>query len=274
MILSFLLLFSLAYTLVIFYCTNWIQGTSDIWIIIVSLLVGFFSAVILVLLHIFIFSLFINTKKTCERPKKLYLRTVQRVSELLLMITRTKVYVRGMDKLPQNEKFLFITNHQSWFDAIVCCWTLRAYPVSFVLKKSLIGKFVLGKYLHACSYISLDRENAREGIKSINIGANKIKNNEASVLIFPEGTRSGGYEMGEFHNGSFKIATKANCPIVLCCLQNSFQVNKRIPFKSTNIYFDVIEVMYPNDYKEKTTQEIAEYAHAKIKNNLDELPKY
>ena len=274
MILSLLLIFALIYTLVIFLYSGWYQSISDIWILFVSFIVGIIIAAAVFLIYVYILSLFVNKKKTNDKAKKLYLRIVLRVSELLLMLTRTNVYIRGLENIPTDQKFLIVTNHQSWVDAIVCAWTLRAYNVSFVLKKSLIDKFVLGEYLYSCGYISLDRENPREGVKAINKAADKISSDSASVLIFPEGTRSGGYEMGEFHSGSFKIATKAKCPIVVCSLQNSFKVTKRAPFKSTNVYFDVIDVINYSEYENKTTQEISDLAHKLIKENLENLPKY
>lgn len=274
MILSLLLVFALLYTLAIFLYTGWYQSISDIWILFVSFVVGIIIAVIILLLYIYILSLFIKKNQTFDKAKKIYLRIVLRVAELLLMVTRTNVYVRGLENIPTDKKFLIVTNHQSWVDAIVTAWALRAYDLSFVLKKSLTTKFVLGKYLNASGYISLDRENPREGVKAINKSVEKITSDTASILIFPEGTRSGSYEMGEFHNGSFKIATKAKCPIVVCSLQNSFKVTKRCPFKSTNVYFDVIEVIDYNNYENKTTQEISDYAHELIKENLENLPKY
>ena len=78
----------------------------------------------------------------------------------------------------------------------------------------------------------------------------------------------------EFHSGSFKIATKAKCPIVVCSLQNSFKVTKRFPFKHTNVYVDIIEVLNYSDYQDKTTQELSDYTHNLIKENLENLPKY
>lgn len=274
MILSLLLIFSLACTLLMYFVTDWYQSISDIWIFPVIFIVAFIIGIIFVLLYIYTLSLFVNKNKEYKKANKIHMRIVLRVCELILMVSRTKLYVRGIENLPTDQKFLLVTNHQSWFDAIVSAWVLRAHSASFVLKDSLSKIFVLGKYLHACGYISLDRTNPREGVKSINKSVEKIVNNDASIVIFPEGTRSGGYEMGEFHNGSFKIATKAKCPIVVCCLQNSFKAPKRAPFKSTDVYFDVIDVIQYEEYQEKTTQEISDYCHKIIKENLNELPKY
>lgn len=274
MILSMILIFSLLVTLFVYFFSGLITQSSDLWILLFSFFVGFIVGIIILVIYILVLSLFVSNKKENDKPKKIYLRTVKRACEFILMISGARVYIRGIENIPTDKKFLLVINHQSWFDAIVTVWTLRAYNVSFVMKDSLMKKFILGKYLKACAFISLNRENPREGIKTINKCVDKIANDDASIVIFPEGTRSRNYEMGEFHNGTFKIATKSQCPIVICALQNSWKVMKRFPFRKTKVYFDVVKIYNYDDYKEKTTQEISEYAHELIKNDLENLPKY
>ena len=270
---SIMLLSGLACSLVSILCFDWISSIQDSWIILVSFIIGIIIGFLLIILVVLIGAIFIK-KEDYQKGSKFYVRTVCRATEFLLSIFRIKLMTRGMNQIPLDEKFLFITNHQSMYDSIASVWALRGFPLSIVLKKSLIKIFLVGKYLHASSFIPIDRENPREGVKAINKASERITSGNASVLICPEGTRSGGYEMGEFHNGSFKIALKAKCPIVLCSIQNSCQVKKRFPFKSTAIYFDVIEVLKYEDFKEKTTQEISDYAYKVIKDNLEQLPKY
>ncbi len=243
------------------------------WYILIAFLVGLLIGVILIALAIFIGSFFIKNEEY-EKSSKFHLRAVCRATEFLLYGSRSKLMIRGLNKIPTDKKCLIITNHQSMFDSIASVWALRAFPISVVYKNSLTKAFMLGKYLRASGFISIDRSNPREGVKAINRAAEKIISGNASVLICPEGTRSNGYEMGEFHNGSFKISLKAKCPIVLCAIQNTCNVRKRFPFRSTNIYFDVVEVIEYEKFKDMSTQEIADYAYKVIKANLDELPKY
>lgn len=44
------------------------------------------------------------------------------------------------------------------------------------------------------------------------------------MAIFPEGTRSRGPRLGTFHNGSFKLATKAEATILPVTIQGSYKV--------------------------------------------------
>jgi len=86
MILSLLLIFSLASTLGVYFFTNLYQTIADIWILLVAFICGFIIGIIILLLYIFVLSLFVSNKKENNKCKKIYLRTVQRVSELLLML--------------------------------------------------------------------------------------------------------------------------------------------------------------------------------------------
>lgn len=270
---TIILLCGLASSLISMLCFDWVKDFGDSWIVLVSFLVGMFIGLLFIIITILIASLFIK-KEEYEEGSKPHVRIVSRACEFLLYILRIKLMIRGMNQIPLDEKFLFIVNHQSMFDSVACQWALRGFPLSIIYKKSLHKIFMVGKYLDACGFMQIDRENAREGVKTINKAAERIQSGKASVLICPEGTRSNSYELGEFHNGSFKIALKAKCPIVLCSVQNACQVKKRFPFRSTTIYFDVIEVLKYDDFKDKTTQEISDYAYEVIKNNLNELQKY
>ena len=44
------------------------------------------------------------------------------------------------------------------------------------------------------------------------------------MLIFPEGTRSKGHNMGKFKNGSLKMAIKLDAPIVPITIDGSYKI--------------------------------------------------
>ncbi len=47
------------------------------------------------------------------------------------------------------------------------------------------------------------------------------------MVVFPEGTRSKGEQIGEFKAGSFKLATKSKVPIVPVTIDGSYKNNGR-----------------------------------------------
>ena len=84
-------------------------------------------------------------------------------------------------------------------------------------------------FLHGCVNLHclfLDRQDIKAGMKTILTAIDKVKSG-ISICIFPEGTRNKGeneLEMLPFHEGSFKIATKAGCPIIPIAISNSAEI--------------------------------------------------
>ena len=67
----------------------------------------------------------------------------------------------------------------------------------------------------------LDRDNIKEGLKTILKGVEEVKNG-ISLCIFPEGTRNRENDTFlPFREGSFKIAEKGGVPIVPMVILNS-----------------------------------------------------
>ena len=71
--------------------------------------------------------------------------------------------------------------------------------------------------------VFMDRSNVRKSGEAIIKGIRNLKAG-FSIVIFPEGTRSKGDKMAEFKAGSFKLATKAKCPIVPITMNGSYKI--------------------------------------------------
>lgn len=92
----------------------------------------------------------------------------------------------------------------------------------------------------------IDREDARQGLKTILLGIEYIKSG-ASLVIFPEGTRSkSDKEMLPFKDGSFKLATKTGCPIVPLAINNTSAIfEDQFPkIKKAHIIIEFLEPIY------------------------------
>lgn len=122
-----------------------------------------------------------------------------------------EIEVEGTENIPV-EPCVFISNHTSILDIPILFKTIRK-PLGFIAKKEVLKLPVLGYWLEKAHCVPLDRSNAREGLKAINEGVKNIKEG-FSMVIFPEGTRGKLGQVGEFKKGSFKLAIKANAPIV------------------------------------------------------------
>jgi 1-acyl-sn-glycerol-3-phosphate acyltransferase len=133
-------------------------------------------------------------------------------AKTILFICGVKLDVSGIEDIKKDIPRIYMSNHQSNFDIYAL---LAGLPVDFkfILKKELMRIPILGTAMKRAGYISIDREDSRKAILSVNIAADRIRNG-ASVLIFPEGTRSEDGIVGEFKKGGFHLALKSGCDIV------------------------------------------------------------
>ena len=155
------------------------------------------------------------------------LKIIQGYLVILLFICGTKVTVIGRDRIPKDTPVLYSINHRSMFDILV---TLRYWPsmTGYISKKEWEKVPLLSWWIRWLHGLFLDRENIREGLKTILAAIETVKSG-ISMAVFPEGTRNRGEDEGvllPFHEGSFKIATKPGVPIVpmaLCHTSQAFE---------------------------------------------------
>ena len=100
----------------------------------------------------------------------------------------------------------------------------------FVAKKEMKKIWLLSHWMKNLHCLFLDRENIKEGLKTILTGIDYVKKG-ISIWIFPEGTRNKGAGMMEFKEGSMKIAEKTGCPIIPVAMTGTAEIfEKHIPF--------------------------------------------
>lgn len=128
-----------------------------------------------------------------------------------LFVSGVKIQVKGKENIPE-EACLFVGNHNGFFDILVSYVTIGKV-MGFVAKKEIKKVPFLNVWMYYVNCLFLDRENIREGLKTILQGVDYIKSG-ISVFIFPEGTRSKDGKMLPFKEGSLKMGEKAGCPIV------------------------------------------------------------
>ena len=112
----------------------------------------------------------------------------------------------GLENIPDDEPVLFIGNHRGFFDVIIS-YTYMKRPTGFVAKKEMKKALIIRRWMDNLFCLFLDRENMKEGLKTILKGIDYIKDGK-SIVIFPEGTRNKGEGVQDFHAGSFKFAEK------------------------------------------------------------------
>lgn len=141
----------------------------------------------------------------------------------VIRLAGTKVIAIGEENIPKDSAVLYVGNHRSYFD-IVLTYVRVPRPTGYVAKIEMAKFPLLSTWMRNLHCLFLDRENIKEGLKTILSGVEKVKSG-ISICIFPEGTRNKTPDTFlPFHEGSFKIAEKGNVPIIPMTIVNSAAV--------------------------------------------------
>ena len=198
------------------------------------------------------------------------LRLVQWAFNVILKISGVEVTVIGEENVP-DEPVLFIGNHRSYFDILLTYSRCRRLT-GYVAKKEMLRYPLLRDWMKRLYCLFLDRENPKEGLKTI-LQAIDYEKNGISICIFPEGTRNDGEELSmlPFHNGSFKIAEKSGCAIVPMSLNNTVSIfEAHLPFiRKTHVVLEYGKPIYMKDMDKETKKHIGEYCQNIIQETIN-----
>lgn len=213
-------------------------------------------------------ALSINKKKEYKKLSKFYTGWLYGFYQYMMIHARLRVHVTGLEKVPFGTQYLFVSNHRSKFDHMVHSVVLKKQYMAFISKPENFTMPIASQLIYRGMYLPIERNNTREALKTIIKASEVLEKGSYSIGVFPEGTRSHDGNILEYKAGCFKIATKANAPIVVAVTQGTENIKKNAPWKHTDIYMDIIKVYYPEDYKDKTTVDVCDEIYALTKEHL------
>ena len=123
----------------------------------------------------------------------------------LLKVSHIPVEVEGLEHLVPGQAYVFAANHRSNFDIFALVAVLPGRFL-WVAKKSLFQVPMLGIALTRMGSVSVDRENLRSAVQSLD-RATAIVKSGVSLIIFPEGTRASSRERERVPSGKMTIDT-------------------------------------------------------------------
>lgn len=209
-----------------------------------------------------------------EHAKARYSQTAAKIFfRTVLIFSGTKCKVLGKENVPTGEPVLYAANHRSLSDIPVAYITLPTLT-GFVAKKEMAKIPVMSWWMKNLHCLFLDRENPREGLKTILSGVENIKKGY-SMFIMPEGTRNQGEEMLPFKEGSLKMAEKTGCAIIPVAITNSDAVFERqFPWvKKATVYIHYGKPIYPNSLDKEERKHLGNLVRDVIATMLEEDKK-
>ena len=142
--------------------------------------------------------------------------------KIALLANRVKVRVEGIEQLNGKGPYIFMSNHQGYYDIFTLLSHLP-YQFKWLAKKELFSVPILGWTMAAVGYVSIDRGGTRDTVRAMDEAARKIREG-MSVVIFPEGSRSPDGLIQPFKKGGFTLAIKSKVPIVPIAISGSREI--------------------------------------------------
>ncbi len=183
-----------------------------------------------------------------------------------------RLIVKGRENIPTDTAVLYVGNHRSYFDVIL---TLSLFPriTGYVSKIEMKKVPVLRLWMKNIHCLFLDRNNIKEGLKTILAGVDEVKAGN-SICIFPEGTRNRVNDTFlPFHEGSFKIAEKGKVPIIPMTLVNTAAIleDHAPKIRKATVVVDFGEPVYPDALDRETRKRLGTYVSDIISRRYFEL---
>jgi 1-acyl-sn-glycerol-3-phosphate acyltransferase len=185
---------------------------------------------------------------------------------LYYMFTTGYFYkIVGKEKIPQDRKYLIVSNHRDGNDPIIYIAGMPKERVGWICKKEVMDIPCVGKLLLNLCSLPLERDNLRQEVRIIKKAQDYILDDICSVGIYPEGTRNKTEnELLPFKAGAFKVATTTKCPIVVSCITYNYpRIHKHKPLiKIATI--NILKVIEPEEYENKDTNDLANMVREEI----------
>ena len=200
-----------------------------------------------------------DLNKPQEEDSRFYRAVMHLYIEALITLVRLKVEVSGLEKTPREGRFLLVCNHQNEADPGILLHYFKKSQLAFISKRENANMFAVGKFMHKILCQLVNRENDREALKTILKCIQLIKEDKVSIGAFPEGGIKEKNKLSHFRNGMFKIAQKANVPIVVCTLKGTSELFHNLKrLKPTYVRLHLVDVIPAEEVKAANTVELGE----------------
>lgn len=206
-----------------------------------------------------------------EEDSKFYRWITKTYIPAVFTLLGMKIDLQGEDLVPKDGRFLMVCNHLNILDPVLLLGCFPKAQLAFISKKENADMFIIGNLMHKLMCQMINRENDREALKTILKCIQMLKEDKVSVCVFPEGYTSRDGKLHHFRPGVFKIATKAQVPIVVCTLQNTQKVfGNAKHLKKTPVPLHVVGVIQPDTFAGRTAVDIAQQAYDLMISDLGE----
>lgn len=128
-------------------------------------------------------------------------------------------------ELDSKSRYIFMANHQSLFD-IPALLVAAPAETRFLAKRSLFQIPLFGWALAAGGFVSIDRRGGGRAQAGFRRALEQLRSG-ASILVFPEGTRSLDGRLLPLKRGGLLLALRSGLPIVPVGVRGTLEIRRR-----------------------------------------------
>jgi 1-acyl-sn-glycerol-3-phosphate acyltransferase len=181
-----------------------------------------------------------------------------------------RVHWQGVENIDKHKTYVLVSNHQSVADIVLLYGIFRSFK--YVAKEETMKIPFIGWNLILNQYVRIKRGD----LKSVKVMMDQCRewlNRGASLMIFPEGTRTEDGELLEFKDGAFRLACDAKVPVVPIVLDGTGKIKSKNT-KSLNfnvdLYVTVLPEVNPADFNYKS-RPLKDHVRALMAKKLSEI---
>lgn len=130
------------------------------------------------------------------------------------------VDVRGMEHVEPGQSYVVVANHLSHID-ILSIYAYLDLDLRWVMKQELRKVPVIGIACAGLGHVFVKREDRHAAVAALTDARVRLAADSASVMFFPEGTRSVDGRLHAFKKGAFVMAKDMNLPILPVTLRGT-----------------------------------------------------
>ncbi len=245
---------SLALSVLLVVCLE-----TGLWLLPVFFVCFYLLLLVLAVAFLWICCAQVDMEQPQEEDSRFYRRLMHPYIEALITLVNIRLHTEGLEKTPRDGRFLLVCNHLFIADPGILLHCFRRSQLAFITKQENQSLPIIGPIMHKILCQPIDRDNDRAALKTILKCIQIIREDKASICVFPEGYTSKDGKLHHFRSGVFKIAQKTGVPIVVCTIQNTRQIFKNLrKLKKTDVHLHLVEVIPPEEIKGLSTVEVSD----------------
>ncbi len=201
-------------------------------------------------------------------PEERRYRMAQRCIHIMMRNGRIETESTGQELLPREGGYVMYSNHQGKYDTLGIMAS-HPKPCTIVMDADRSRLPIADSFIELVKGQRLDKTDMKKQMKTILKISDEVREGRR-YIVFPEG----GYdnnrnELQEFHPGSFKCATRAKAPIVPVAIIDSYKPFGMNSLRRVKTQVHFLEPIFFEEYKEKSTPQIAELVKERIAAEID-----